>query len=451
MEALLETPNFPVNYFWLGTLVELAATATTAPRATMPAGDEDARKRWEQDQLRFMDHGQTLERRYFARLATAVAGKRGTARAVSLETLVTRSKYPVSGETIAALLEVFPELPEGSQYSLLTMEWAQIAGPGIESLLQRVASRPGLARDAALERLMELDPARARPIVLARIRGGDLAQGMNPRTLLLLPDKELPEVDLALMEAFEQGKPVEPLIARYASSAILARLRNSPRAKQCNPLLTAYFFRADPAFARAHIEETRRSHPRCALYLSPFEDLVASPGLVQAAIDDLSRGDPSLIRPVQTLLQYAGPLEVREALWDGLAAMRRPGAPPLDQGNEFGYAEALLRGVNWILTPEEIDKLHAACRSESCRSYVVSERRSFTPPIPAGPMPSPPGGWRVGPFLLRGEAQLEWKLRQYPKGTEFRIEPGSRGTWLAERIEQRLRKAVEQAGGRVVK
>lgn len=450
MEALLIDPAHPVTYFWLGTLVELSGAASAPRRAAMPVGDDAAMKRWQQDDLRFVNHMQALERRYFDQVAQALPNKRGTARAVTLETLVTRSKYPVQPETTAALIEVFPQLPEGSQYSLLTMEWSRIAGPGIEAMLQTIAAKPGLPRDAALERLMELNPASARNLVLNRIRKGDIAQGMNPRTLLLLPDKELPELDTPLVEAFEQGKPVEALLARYATAAVLSRLRAHPRARQCSGPLAAYFFRVDPAFAAAHLAEVRKQQPGCALHLGPFEDLLASPGLIQAAIHDLTAGDPALIRPAQAILQHAGTLDAREPLWDGMARLRISPAAPLDQGNEFGYAEALLRGAGWILTSAELDKLQAACRTESCRSYVASERRSFASPILIGQMPPPVGGWRVGPFLLRSATRLDAKLRQYPKGTPFRLELGSRGTWLAEQTERQIRTAVANAGGRIV-
>ncbi|MBL8233315.1 MAG: hypothetical protein JNL98_32760 [Bryobacterales bacterium] len=451
LERLLVAPDFPVSYYWLGTLVELAAASTGPARELMPVGDEPAMKRWHQNDAQFMENVQVLERRYFERLAAAVPVKRGAALAVSLETLATRSKYPVTPETISALIEAFPALPEGSQYNLLTNEWPRFAGTKMDEVLVEVASRPGTPRDIALGRLMETVPTRAHSLVIARIRAGDVGSGMNPRTLLMLPDREIPELDAPLMEAFHQGKPVEALIARYATASLLPRLRAHPRSRQCSGPLLAYFFRVDPAFASNLLAEVRKQQQGCGLHLSPFEDLLMSPGLEQAAIDDVNGGDPSVVRAAQTILQNSDSERAKQALWNGLARMRRPSIPPIDPGNEFGYAEALLRGQGWVLTTADLDRLQAACRTENCRSHVTSERRAFVEPIGVGWMPGPAAGWRVGPFHLQTDRALTAKLQQYPKGTKFRLETGWSGTVWAERMEQRIREQIRKAGGVIVK
>jgi hypothetical protein len=82
-------------------------------------------------------------------------------------------------------------------------------------------------RDEALLRLYEFNPDATRKIAISRIRKGDVTREMysNSRALLLLPDKTLPELDDALLNALERGKPVEFLVARYASEAVLERVR----------------------------------------------------------------------------------------------------------------------------------------------------------------------------------------------------------------------------------
>jgi len=105
---------------------------------------------------------------------------------------------------LKALIDNFTALPETIQNTLLTTSWSRIASPAMEPLLRSLASSRSSARDGALLRLQEIDPAAARPIALERIRQGDLvlnAIGQNPRALLSLPDRILPELDNALVTA----------------------------------------------------------------------------------------------------------------------------------------------------------------------------------------------------------------------------------------------------------
>ncbi len=194
-----------------------------------------------------------------------------------------------------------------------------------------------MLRDGALLRLQELDPEAARKTTLDRIQKADISRDAyhSYRVLLTLPDKTLPVLDDALVAALEQNRPeAEKLIARYASDAVLPRLKawveQSPP-RMCNPVLPAYFFRVDAEWAAAALVRARQSgRGACAINVSPNEDLLMSPGLERQAIEDLSNTDALIRRSAQTLLQYAGSAAAEKPLLEAFARLRAAGVNTAD-------------------------------------------------------------------------------------------------------------------------
>lgn len=449
MERDLSAPDVPITYYWLGTLIELASAEILPPQPPLPIGDPEAEKRWMEEHGARLERTRPVEQRYFAILAEAIGRKQGRARAVSLGTLLTRGPQPPSPAVLAALFDNFTALPEISQRSLLEHEWYRIASPAAEPLLRSLAASAGGARDAALLRLYELNPKAGRELILRRIRSGDAGSGAQ--VLMILPDETIPELDEALAGALEQGKPVEALIARYATGAVFGRVRAWYEAKRpaCGGPLFAYFFRVDPVYAAAQLAERRRTEPGgCPLYMSPYEHLLASPGLERAAIEDLRHPNPMVRRSAQTLLQYGGSSEAEQPLWDALAAMRAAKFHPLDAGLEFGLVEALLKGAGWVVTPEKIDRLHEACITDQCRTLVAGERRSLEPPVRVSLLPEGPLAAMIGPFRMRTREQIQRKIAQFPRGTSFRLDHSYGGSWFAEQRWKVIRELLEAAGMR---
>ncbi|HWQ54128.1 MAG TPA: hypothetical protein VN442_10625 [Bryobacteraceae bacterium] len=450
MEAAVAAPDVPVSYYMIGTLIELAAAETVPPDPAYPAEDQEALKRWNEEHRRRLEQTRPIERRYFSTLGDALARKMGQAHAVSLATLFTNGPQPPAPAVLAALMKDFAALPEGFQRMLLTSEWHRIVSPAVEPVVRSVAAGTGPGRDFALMRLYELNPEAGRAMILGRIRAGNI--GREPRVLMLLPEKTIPELDGPLADALEQGKPVEPVLARYASPAVFARVRASHMGQpgMCSGPLFAYFFRVDPAWAASQLSERRKANPGgCALYLSPNEDLLMSPGLERAAIDDLRNPDPGTRRSAQSLLQYGGSSAAEQPLWDAFARLRESRVGPMDQGLEFGFTEALLKGAGWVLTPDRIDRLRDACITEQCRGLIASERRALEPPLRISLLSEEPMAAMVGPFRLRGEVQLKAKIGQFPRGTLFRFERGYGNSPWAASQRQKIRILLEAAGMRV--
>lgn len=439
MEEAVKAPGRPVTYYYLGTLIELAALQTFGPQPLYPAGEPDQLARWNEGHQLYLDQMKPLETKYFQMLAEAIQRKTGEARAISLETLVMRGPRPPAAAALGALMENFDDLPAGSQQLLLSHEWPRIASPSLQPLVRRIAISKSPARDAALLRLHELDPEAALAITLERLRNADLAVSAGPapmalRALLLLPDPVLPALDGPLTEALEQGEPAEAVIARYASEAALPRVRawyQKNLATICGGPLFAYFFRVDPAYARDVVSRARSTNPdSCLLNLAPFEDLLINPELERAAIDDLRHPSPMVQRAAETILKNAGSAAARQPLWDVLARLRESGVDPMRQASEFGAVEALLQGNGWVLTKAERLRLVDACVTSHCRSYVESQIQALSGTIHISVRPDEPWGVMTATYWTHSRKAFEAKIRQFPSGTRFQVASAYPGTWF---------------------
>lgn len=456
LKAGLSFPDAAVTSNWIDTIADLTTAQELGP-CPLPEKDEVAIQAWLKRFRAEIDRNMEV-------LSGAVAGKQGQARAVSLEVLSRRNgAQPAPASAIASVLENFHELPANTQWRYLTQDWYRIASPTIVSLVRSLAEGTGPVRDVALIRLQELDPAGARPIVLNRIRKGDLSGSLDayrdPRALLQLPDRVLPEMDQPLVDLLEQGKPVGTLVCRYVSDAMFGRLQAWVEAHPysvCDPgnSILPYLFRVDPAYAADRLARTRSSRGpvACTLSGSPSEDPFLSPGLEKAAIADLANANPSIQRSALDLLTSGGSAAAEQPIWDGLARLREGGKTPGDEGLEYGYVNALTRGIGWIMTPEKLARLAAACITDSCRQNVEAMRRWPVEPvgISMSMIPNEINSVMIGHTQVRGVRQIEAKIRQFPRGTRFFFPTAYQGVWYYEQRLSEIRPILNAAGMLIV-
>lgn len=429
MEQAMEAPGFPVTAYWLGTLMQIEYSRRYGARDPMPQNDPEALRRWMEADKRYTERFRPIQEAYTAKLAAAVSRKQEKARAVSLEALLTGSDPGSQPAVRKALVSNFAALPADVQWRLL-MQWRQIGGADLEPALRIIAARPGQARDVALERLLELNPAAARQIVIDRLRAGDLGdpRGQEPRSWLFLPDKELPEIEAALAASLTTNPAAGTLVARYATPAVLpqvlAALDRNPQAI-CHSALSAYLFRVDPVTGRQRLA-LAREQGSCALYIPQHAAaLVMSPALEQAAITDLASPDPMVRRSAQSILQYGGSAAAEQPLWDSFSHLRGRPLAPLEDGVEVGFVDALIKSYGWVLTPEKLDAVAAHCITDRCRDFARSERRWLDRPVRI--IIGPEGPWSVmlGGAQTYTQQQTRDKLRQFPRGTTFQMPPGN--------------------------
>ena len=334
--------------------------------------------------------------------------------------------------------------------------WPQIASPSLEAPLQSIAQGPSNLRDMALLRLYDLDSNAARKIAVERIRKMDVMDVTHqssdpPRSLLLLPNMPIPELDDALVNApQEQNYLVTFFVARYASGAVLERVRANAKqqpAFPCGPLLP-YFFRVDPAWASQQLTEARqKSRGACRLYFRLTEDISLSPGLEQAAIDDLRSPEPTTQNAAEKLLQSVGSPTAKRPLWDALASLGGVVQNSDRRMLEDSLVDALSKARGWVLTPEELDRLVAGCLSETCRRKANSVGTALKTPVSIVPIAREVGDYvEVGPFVLHSREQFAEKIAQFPRGTQFHFVGNYEGTWLWEQRTRQIRALLDAAG-----
>lgn len=190
MEAAVAAPDIPITNSYLGTLIDLAELTRFGPTPPYTAEGTEEIRRWiEEVERPYQEKAKPVISEYVVKLADAIGQKRGQALAISQETIVTREQQRLSlqsagqpvGQTAGqvtpsastkALAANFLQLPENSQNTFLTINWAQIASPDMAPVLQSMAEGDSPLRDRALQRLQELDPEAARKITLDRIQKG---------------------------------------------------------------------------------------------------------------------------------------------------------------------------------------------------------------------------------------------------------------------------------------
>jgi hypothetical protein len=155
------------------------------------------------------------------------------------------------------------------------------------------------------------------------------------------------------------------------------------------------------------------------------------------------------------MLQFGGSAGAKKALMDAMQHWRDN--PPKPDGSRLdnfdaNFADALLTGAGWLLTPQEMDGVMAACSTDYCRQRVVYFRRLSDQPLQILVV----AGMnelmyiRVGPFDLRSSQQLESKIAQFPKGTAFSILPSDVGTWWWDQRIREVRAILSSNGMKLV-
>lgn len=338
-------------------------------------------------------------------LAEVVDQKQGAAKAISIKTLLdnmsAESVPPKLRSEIAAL---FPELPTSQQSELLSYHWKKIEAPEMVPVLRQIYEAAPQSRypedplfASAVERLYELDTSRTRALLLEEMTLPD--PRLPYRTLAMLPDATLPELDDTLLDHLQHngGRPAEELIARYSTKSILgpvkdfyakrdaemrSRITTNPNiaAPACEPPLVAYFLRVDPASGEKVLRQllADRSYTmgRCwlgiigqtAFYYSGFVwERVAIDALQDPAV-------PVKIDAVKSLGQYGSPA-AKSAIFDAFRYWHEWWENRGEQNDESlrleqAFVEATTRPKNWTPADSDLTTIRDLCLTEGCKSQV---------------------------------------------------------------------------------
>jgi hypothetical protein len=338
-------------------------------------------------------------------LAEVVEQKQGAAKAISIKTLldnVTAGNVP---ETLRSeIAALFPELPSSQQAELLDYQWKKIDAPEMIPVLRQIYESAPQSRypenplfASAVERLYELDTNRTRTLLLEEMKRPD--PRLPYRTLAMLPDATLPELDATLLDHLQHngGRPAEELIARYSTKSILvpvkdfyakrdaemrSRVTTNPNiaAPACEPPLVAYFLRVDPAWGEKRLRQslTERGYTmgRCWLgIIGQTAVFNSGPVWERVAIDALQ--DPAVpvkIDAVKSLAQYGSPT-AKPAIFDAFRYWHEWWENRGEQNEEShrleqAFVEATTRPKNWTPADADLATIRDLCLTAGCKSQV---------------------------------------------------------------------------------
>ena len=338
-------------------------------------------------------------------LAEVVEQKQGAAKAISIKTLldnVTAGNVP---ETLRSeIAALFPELPSSQQAELLDYQWKKIDAPEMIPVLRQIYESAPQSRypenplfASAVERLYELDTNRTRTLLLEEMKRPD--PRLPYRTLAMLPDATLPELDATLLDHLQHngGRPAEELIARYSTKSILdpvkdvygkhdaemrSRVTTNPNiaAPACEPPLVAYFLRVDPAWGekvfRQSLAERGYTMGRCWIrIISETAVYYSGPAWEKVAIDALQDGAvPVKIDAVRSLAKY-GSVAAKPAIFDAFRFWHEwweNRGEPNEENRGLGQAffEATTNPKNWSPDDADLAAVRELCLSAGCKSQV---------------------------------------------------------------------------------
>lgn len=482
MEEGLRDPDKPIARDYLSLLAVLQIYAKHPEWFPTPAADAamSDKERGLRTQM-MMVAAVEAKAQDMQALADVATKKSTAARAISLLSLlqISQEKGVRDADATKFVLMAEKELPEVLS-SLPNLLSVLVSDP---ELLQSSAAEPMLRaildssdhfdqRSTALRCLNDIDPAAAREYILAAIQFPGRMPGLVGDDLIVLPDKELPELDGNLLQQLQDRLVRAPgdssgeaeLLARYASPAIEPQVRALVEGKigtmyeYSEAYLIAYFLRVDPpAGSQMLLQEKRDPYG----FIQRIMTLGWWPALGEAGMRMFDSGDGGEPINALTVLQWTMPHEGREKVLERFrqwSAQSKPLAAAIDGSRrginspegiaaartEEGYMQALLGPEQWVPTADEVAEVGAICLSQSCKDTAAKlekdarEGRVEVTVLPAA-FHAPDPGFLLG-FQLGFEqtAKLEEKLEQYPKGTVVTLQPFMGGLIQMERLRDEL-------------
>ena len=349
-----------------------------------------------------------LQREYVAELLSSLPKRKGENRRAAALAALTSLPQDAAGAVQVppplrdVLVGDFDSFHPYTQEFLLRVYWEQLRDPTLLPALERMLANNGgrgnfQTRTAALRRLKELNPEKARPYVLAEIR--DPASFVEYELLASLPDETLAEADDALLGQIRSLAPQSRsfdsvtlrhktlLAARYGSPAIYDGLLEAYRTwggrwqPDARSALLGYLARHNPAQALPLVEQALAQ-------LGPGQDsqllLEVTRPSYPAELRELLRRrlegeDPSAVGAAAYVMSQRGEegdeplLEARLERWRKEWAVR---AAELDAPEgvvqrmvEVNIVSSLLHGKAWKLPKEKAAALTRACVKQDCRRY----------------------------------------------------------------------------------
>jgi len=152
-----------------------------------------------------------------------------------------------------------------------------------------------------------------------------------------------------------------------------------------------------------------------------------------------------------TLLARGGSPTVKQPVIDAFLAIHQAPEQPqklAQPDNEAAFASAIGTASAWILTPEDVQKLAAACGTPVCKRQIEAPANALTPPISILVVTTPINGvaqFSAGTVNLNDRHQLAVWVALFPKGTRFRL-PRANSSWYQDLRDREIMDVLEAAG-----
>jgi hypothetical protein len=465
LEAGLRAAEQPISQEYLGTLAVLSVYADHPE--LRPAQTRETKGRFiaPGELSRRQDLVHAAEAKYAEVLDDALPEKTAGARAriLSWRLESAQGRQPTALLGTAAPVDrlrdqvaaAFLDLPAERQVGLLEYQWSSLAGPAMLPILRGLAGTfaPGSPSigDLALRRLYELAPEEGRPLILREVRNP--SRGASMKTLGLLPDRALPELDELLAASLEKSGGLDAvairaeLLQRYASKAVSARVfaqvgdRLATMACRPKTAILAYFVRVDEDLGKTLLDQALTSRATTGCYKFALRDVAKahmSPAVEALAIDYLQDDDPQVvISAVETLGQYGSgasrqPLHTQFARWHRAWEGRqeelryspiRDHPDAMQGGVEVAFLQSLGRGQAWLSDKRDLGDLRALCVTDQCRIQAdLLINSADDTRISILRVDRDDALVMLAQYQLTSIAALEQKLAQYPGGTSFALD-----------------------------
>ncbi len=458
LEQQMNAPDTALTGEYLYTLAKLKLQLEHPPLPPYPEHDAEQQKVWQQQMQAQNKELTELQDALFEKTAALVSTKLGLARAETVKALLLR---PARGSedirTLTALpgaeiASAFLALPPDQQWTLLSTFWERLRVPEMATALEAILAEPDtnvqMLRDAALERLSELDRAEATPYILDEIKHPRVDNGMftvKAKTLGVLPKETLPEFDQILAARLERRNvhtmPLDAqLVGRYSTKAILPRVKSvyesAPGQWDCvtEDGFVLYFLRTQPEYG---VRRLAAAPSACMTESIPAVMKMKRWGEIQPnVIAQLNNPDLNRARQAAETLSKYGGVQAEDALWERLRRFHQqwisresdlifrsdtPREASDAIGFQYGLVESLAGAQGWLLSNEQVDELEGLTLGSE-RDNV--KQRHWTSPVELSLDFLFDSQLRADinhQYFPSDLTSLRAKLAQYPSGTKFRL------------------------------
>ncbi len=459
LESQWSNPDAGITEAYLTLLGETRFLLTHPPMLPYPEGNTDAQKAWQALYQNRTKEFSDLMDNLFQQAAGLIGTKRGPARAETIRTLLQRPARspselgPLSSIPSIDLASAFLDLTPDQQYILLSSYWGRLKAatftPALVQLLGQAEINHQLLRDMALQRLHELDRAKAAPFILAEIKQPHLDSAMSTvkaKTLGLLPETTLPQFDelLARRIADPNSRTLgldAGLISRYSTATILPQVKakyesvRGPWACGIADGFMDYFLRVDQEYGVAQMAKWASTCSpqslKTLMRIGRWNDVEP------AVIAELNDPERDRARGAAEVLSKCGGPKARLAILDRLRRFHEEWAGRERELSmwqttsreafdavtlQSGLVQALGHAQRWLLTDQQVDELQQLALG-SIRESVA--RLHWKSPLSMSVSVMYGTGFRAS---LGGELystddldELCDKLSQFPKETTFEL------------------------------